>query len=368
MNGTRRSNGPISSAVATLGIALALSVVMGRRPERPREGSGDETSAARPDAAAREPGRGRDASSPDEIPKAGWWDIGWRVYEEIGKDRILAVAAGVTFYGLLALFPAIASFVSLYGLFSDPGSVNEHLNAMSGLLPGGAVDLIGEQVKRITSKGNTALGFASLFGIAASLWSANAGMKAIFDALNVAYGETEKRNFFFLNVTSLAFTLAGIAFLIGVVGSVVIVPIALKFLGLGGIADWLVWIGRWPAMLAGIFLALAVLYRYGPSRDKPRWLWITPGSLVAGIGWLGFSMLFSWYVGSFGNYNETYGSLGAAIGFMTWLWLSSTIILVGAELNAEVEHQTVRDTTEGAPQPLGSRGARMADTVGAARA
>jgi len=146
------------------------------------------------------------------------------------------------------------------------------------------------------------------------------------------------------------------------------VPVVLNFVGLGKATEWIISLARWPALLAVVILGLAVLYRYGPSRDKAQWRWISPGSILAGVVWVVGSMLFSWYVSNFGNYNETYGSLGAAIGFMTWIWLSSTIVLVGAELNAETEHQTARDSTEGPREPLGARGARMADTVGAAKA
>jgi membrane protein len=235
-------------------------------------------------------------------------------------------------------------------------------------MPGGALEVINEQVTRITKGDQGALGVAFFFGLAVSLWSANAGVKAVFDALNVAYNEKEKRNFFVLNLMSLAFTLGAIVFLVVALSGVVVVPVILKYIGLGGATDWLVWIGRWPALLVVTVLALAVLYRYGPSRDKAKWTWLAPGSILAAIGWMIFSMLFSWYVSSFGNYNETYGSLGAVIGFMTWMWLSVTIILVGAELNAETEHQTVHDTTHGPQAPLGVRGAQMADTVGAARA
>jgi membrane protein len=258
--------------------------------------------------------------------------------------------------------------VSLYGLFADPGTINEHLSSLNGFLPGGAIDVIGDQVKRITGKGSGTLGLAFFSGLAISLWSANAGMKAVFDALNVAYGESEKRNFIWLNLQSLAFTLGAIVFLAIGVTVVVVVPVALNFLGLGSLGDWLIRLGRWPAMFAVILLALAVLYRYGPSRDRPQWRWVTPGGILAAAGWIIFSMLFSWYVASFGSYNETYGSLGAAIGFLTWVWLSTTIVLVGAELNAEIEHQTKKDTTEGPAQPRGARGARMADTLGSTRA
>ncbi len=328
----------------------------------------DETSSRSPHAAAREPGRGRQAAMPTEIPTRGWWDITLRVFDEIGRDRILAVAAGVTFYGLLALFPAVGAFVSLYGLVADPATINDHLATMSGFVPGGAVEIIGEQVKRITSKGDTALGFAFFSGLAISLWSANAGIKAVFDALNVAYEEDEKRNFFWLNVWSLAFTLATILFLALALGAVLVIPLVLKFVGLGAVTEWLIWAGRWPALLALMIGGLAALYRFGPSRERAKWRWLAPGAIFAAIGWLAASMLFSWYVSSFGNYNETYGSLGAVIGFMTWMWLSSIIILVGAEINAESEHQTAEDTTEGSGAPLGARGAHMADTIGQARA
>ncbi|HEV7873376.1 MAG TPA: YihY/virulence factor BrkB family protein [Enterovirga sp.] len=364
------------SRVSTVALAFVLSRLLGGRstehrdPERPPrpDNRGAPQSADRGTADSGGDARGRHAGSPTDIPAKGWMDIAWRVYAEIGDDRILAVAAGVTFYALLALFPAIGAFVSIYGLFADPGTINEHLASLGGFLPGGAIDVIGDQVKRITGKGTGTLGLALVSGLAISLWSANAGMKAIFDALNVAYGEREKRGFVRLNLQSLAFTLGALVFLAIAVTVVVGVPVILKFVGLGKFGEWLIWLGRWPAMFLVILLALAVLYRYGPSRDKPQWRWVTPGSILAALGWMAFSMLFSWYVGSFGNYNETYGSLGAAIGFLTWVWLSTTIVLVGAELNAEIEHQTKHDTTKGPPQPLGARGAKMADTVGAARA
>src|SRR5215208_4983541 len=264
----------------------------------------------------------------------------------------------------LAIFPAIAAFVSLYGLVADATTINQHLALLSGVLPAGAIEIIGEQVKSLTSKAGSTLGFAFFFGLALSLWSANAGMKALFDALNVAYDEEEKRGFFALNLASLTFTLGAIAFVLLAVGGIVVIPIVLNFIGLGPVVEWILWLARWPALLLVIITGLAVLYRYGPSRDKAEWRWITPGSIFAALVWIVASMLFSWYVSNFANYNETYGSLGAVIGFMTWMWLSTTIVLVGAEVNAEIEHQTKKDTTAGPAQPLGERGAEMADTVG----
>lgn len=331
----------------------------------PGPGAAQRARDAQAEAEPRVPTRGGStagvgAKSPTEIPARGWWAVAKRVYEEVNNNRILAVAAGVTFYALLALFPAIAAFVSLYGLVADTSKIAEHLNALAGFLPGGAIDVIGGQIQRLTSNKTGALGFAFFTGLGMSLWSANAGVKAIFDALNIAYDEREKRGFLMLNLQSLAFTLGAIVFIMAAVSAVVVLPVVLKFLWLGAITEWLLWAGRWPAMLLLIAGAIALLYRFGPSHDKgAKWRWITPGSLVAAIGWIAFSMLFSWYIGSFGNYNETYGSLGAAIGFLTWVWLSTTIVLVGAELNAEIEHQAGRQTGEGEPPATGPDGSKL---------
>jgi membrane protein len=318
--------------------------------------------------AAKEPGRGREAETPAQIPARGWKDILWRVYERFGRDRVLAIAAGVTFYALLAIFPAIGALVSLYGLFAEPGTIQSHLNTLGGFLPGGALEIIGEQVKRIASKPSGTLGFGFALGLGTALWSSNAGMKALFDALNIVYEEDEKRGFIKLNLVSLTFTLSAILFILLAMGAVVVLPVVLKWIPLGGpVLEWTLSILRWPILLAAVVAGLAAIYRWGPSRDGAEWTWITPGSIFAAVIWVGGSMLFSWYVSKFGNYNETYGSLGAAIGFMTWIWLSTIIVLLGAEINAETEHQTATDTTKGPDEPLGTRGAKMADSVGEAK-
>jgi membrane protein len=310
--------------------------------------------------------RGRAAETPSEVPAKGWKDILWRVYQQIGDDRVLSVAAGVTFYALLALFPGVTAFVSLYGLFADANTVSDHLAKLAGILPAGAIDIIGEQVRRIASKPAGSLGFAFFFGLAIALWSSNAGMKALFDALNIVYDEDEKRGFIKLNAISLLFTFGALVFLLLALAAVIAIPVVLKLFWFGKVVESLLSILRWPILLLGVLFGLACLYRYGPSRDTPKWRWVTWGSAIAAALWLGGSMLFSWYVANFGNYDATYGSLGAAIGFMTWIWLSTIVILLGGEINAELEHQTAKDTTEGGEQPLGARGAKMADTVGVA--
>jgi membrane protein len=263
----------------------------------------------------------------------------------VNSDRVLAVAGGVTFYALLSVFPAVTVMVSLYGLFTDPATISQHLQMVSGFLPEGATSIIGEQVQRITSGDNAQLGVAALAGLLVALWSSNAAMKAMMDALNVAYDVEEGRSFIWLNLQSLFFTLASMAGLIVMLAVIAVVPFLLHTLPLGAMADNLISIGRWPLVAILVILAMAILYRYGPSRPDAPWRWITPGSIVATLGLLILSMGFSWYAANFGKFNETYGSLGAAIGFMTWMWLSATIVLVGAELNAEIENQA-RKTTD----------------------
>ncbi len=307
-------------------------------------------------------GRGRDADSPSQIPKRGWKDILLRVYNGIGEDRILMNAAGVTFYALLALFPAIAAFVSIYGLFADPQTIVNQMDVLAGVLPGGGMAVIQEQFTRLVAQPSGALTLGVVFGVLISLWSANGGMKGLFDALNVVYGEEEKRSFLWLNLTTLTFTLGMLLFAIVALASIVVIPVILKFLPtfIGSILN----IVRWPVIAVLVAVVLALIYRYGPSRDKPKWRWISWGSSIAAVLWLAFSAIYSWYTANFGTFNATYGSLGAAIGFMLWMWLSTTVILFGGKLNAEIEHQTARDSTEGPQEPIGQRHARVADTVG----
>ncbi len=329
-----------------------------------RPGAGAEAEARYQQEAPGERGRGRAASHPAAIPPRGWKDVLIRVKDGLSRNRVVAVGAGIAFYALLAIFPAIAALVALYGLFADPAAVGRHLDTLGSFIPGGGLELIRNQVDHVVSQGNQTLGLTFLIGLAASLWSSNAGTKALFDALNVVYEERERRNFFKLNAFSLLFTLAGIAFLLAAIGAVVVLPAMLNFIGLGGGAETLLKLLRWPLLFAAIMLALAFVYRYGPSREKPQWRWVTPGSAAAALIWIAASILFSWYAESFGNYNKTYGSLGAVIIFMTWIWISALAVLIGAELDAEMEHQTAQDTTTGRPKPLGQRGAEMADTVG----
>jgi membrane protein len=313
-----------------------------------------------------DPGRGRRAQGPHQVPPKGWMDVGWRVYGQIGEDRLLAVAAGAVFYMLLALFPAVTALVSLYGLFNDPVTINEQLSLLSGVMPSAGIDIIREQVTRLTENSSRSLSFGFIVGLALALWSANAGMKAIMDALNVVYDEREKRGFVTLTLVAFAFTLSALVFIILALGAIVVLPLVLAWIGIdtqtGTILNWV----RWPALLLITILGLSVLYRYGPSRESAQWRWLSVGAVFATVAWLLSSALFTWYLSNFANYDATYGSLGAGIGLMMWLWLTVCMVLIGGEINAELEHQTSEDTTTGAEKPLGRRGAVMADTVGEA--
>jgi membrane protein len=319
-------------------------------------------------ARAREPGRGREANTPGEIPARGWKDILWRVLRSVPENRILSTSGGVAFFALLAVFPAVATIVSLYGLFADTSAIRGHLPLLAGILPGGVLELIGEQISLIIAQDSDALSLAFVVGFLVALWSANSGVAALFDALNVAYGEKEKRSLLRFYATTFLLTLGMVGVVMLAISAVVVAPIVLTFMGFVTPAGRLLSILRWPALLVVVFVGLAIGYRYGPSREDAKWRWVTWGSAAAAILWLVASMLFSWYVANFDSYNKTYGSLGAGVGFMVWIWLSVVIVLFGAALNAEMEHQTAMDSTEGSPKLLGSRGANMADHIGAPHA
>ena len=309
-------------------------------------------------------GRGRHAERPSGIPGKGWKDIFWRVVTEFSDDRVTLIAAGATFYLLLALFPALAAFVSLYGVVADPTTIADHISFLGGMLPQGGLELIESQLNSLAEQDASALSFGFILGLALALYSANNGILTLFEAMNIAYDETEKRSFLKRYAVSFMFTLGAIVIAILFIVSVGVVPAVLAFLGLGEAAETLISLARWPVLFIAAVFAISLLYRYGPSREKAKWRWVTWGSAVATIVWILASVLFSWYLQNFADYNATYGSLGAVIGFMMWTWISVTILIVGAELNSEMEHQTARDSTTDPAKPLGSRGATMADTVG----
>jgi membrane protein len=325
--------------------------------------------AAKPSAAphdAHERGRGRHAEKPTDIPKAGWLDILSRTKQQLTEDNLSIVGAGVAFYAFVAVVPALAAVISVYGLIADPTQVGEQITAMARVLPGEVLPLLEEQMKRLTTNSDAA-GIGALVGVLLAIYGTANGMKALISGLNIAYDEEEKRGFFKLSLVALVLAVAAIIGAVIAVGLVAVLPSVLEHLRLGAAAEQLLSWARWPVLVGGFMAALAVIYRYAPSREDAKWNWVSPGALLATILWLIGSGLFSLYVSKFASYDKTYGSLGTVVVFMMWLFISAFVILIGAELNAELERQTVKDTTKGEPQPLGSRGAEAADTVGPSR-
>ena len=348
-------------------VAMAAMAAATLWPRRRRNGEGPAPPRAPTPAELdhAEPGRGRVAGWPLGVPPLGWKDIFWRTYREIGRDRLPALAGGITFYLLLATFPAIAAFVSLYGIFSDVGTVERQLIHLSRILPSDAVTLIGSQMLRISAQRHATLGAAFIASTLLSVWSANAGMKALFDGLNITYDETEKRDYLRRSLITYAATFAGLVF-IGLVISVLIgAPVFFHQLGVHSVRVW--WAPtRWVLVFLMAAITFTLLYRYGPSRRHAKWQWVVFGGVGAAAVWLAISLGFSWYVNNFTHFGVTYGSLGAMIAYMLWVWMTAMVILTGAELNSEIEHQTAIDTTIGQARPIGERGAVMADTVGKA--
>jgi membrane protein len=316
-------------------------------------------------ATARPQDKGRDAYSPAEIPPPGWKEIAFRTWKESSKDNVSLVAAGVAFYGFLAMVPLLGATVLTYGLVASPHAVVQNVQSLATTLPKDVAQLVGEQLLNVAKTSGGKKGLGLLVALAVALWGARNAAGSIVIALNIAYEEEEKRGYLKVTLLSLAITAAGI--LLGMVGAAVVgvltqIDRLLPSLGpVGALIGKLIAYGLLAAIAAA---AAATLYRYGPSREKAKWTWITPGTALFALGWVLLTLGFGFYVSHFGKYNVTYGSLGGVIVLVTWMYLSSFALLFGAEFNSEVEHQTRRDTTaQGIERPLGARGAWSADHV-----
>ena len=312
-----------------------------------------------------EPGRGRLATRPEHIPHKGWLDIGWRVGAAYFGDRVGFVAGGVTFFMVLSLFPTLAAFVTLYGLFADPTDAWGRLEFLYSILPSNVAEFLGGEMTRLASNTQTQLTFTLVWTLMLSLWTANGGIKTLFYGLNIAYHEVERRNIVRYNLICLAFTLSGLTAVLLTAALVVGVPVVLAVFGLQEDFSAVAWL-RWPVLFCVYVAALTVIYRFGPCRQQARWRWLTPGALFAAVLSLLVSFLFSWFLTTFVR-TDSYGPLAAFMGFLLWIWITVQIILMGAEVNAKIEHQTAVDTTTGAARPIGQRGAQVADSVGARR-
>lgn len=316
---------------------------------------------------AEDQARGRRAGSPWQIPKAGWRDILLRTKDEMSHDHVSLIAAGVAFYGLLALFPAIAVLISLWALMFDPQIIGQQIEMVSQALPEQAAAIIKEQAQAVARGAGTGVSIAAIIGLMFSLYTAATGVKSLIEGLNIIYGEQESRSFIMYNVVAFLLTIALVVIMLVTLGLIVVLPAVLSIFGqsdtMAMLINWL----RWPLLAVVAILGLGIVYRFAPNRTNPRWQWVSVGAVIATVLWIIGSAGFSIYVSNFASYNEVYGSLGAVIVLLVWFWLSAFIVLMGAELNAEIEHQTARDSTVNGCQPMGERGAYVADTLGKTR-
>ncbi len=306
---------------------------------------------------------GLHAEKPTEIPLKGWKQIVKRAWAENSADNMPIIAGGVAFFGFLSIFPALIAMISIYGLVASPETVARQVEDLSAQLPEDAAALIGDQLESIATNSGSALTWGLVVSILAALWSASGGVGNIITAINLAYDEVETRKFIKLKGTALILTLGAIIFVLITFGLVAVVPVVLDALPLGIVGTILAQVLRWTLLLAVFAGALAVLYRVAPDRDDPKLRWVSLGSIAVTIVWALVSLGFSFYVDNFGSYDKTYGAIAGVIVLMLWLYLTCFLVLLGAEINSEAEHQTAQDTTSGEPQPMGQRGAEMADSL-----
>jgi membrane protein len=310
--------------------------------------------------------RGRTADIPTDIPAKGWKDIAFRLKDEIAEDHISLIAAGVAFYGLLALFPAITALIAISGLLVEPNTVIDQLSSLRGVVPEEVIAIVTDQATAVAGSREGGLGLAAIFGLLLALYSASKGMASLMEGINVAYDEAEERGFIRLKLVTFGLTLFLMFGLVVALLAMLGLPAVLAVFNFGGVAEALASLISFAVLLVLTMLGLAVLYRYGPSRDEPEWNWASAGAIIGCILWLIASAGFAFYVSNFGTYNESFGTLAGVIVLLMWFWISAFIILLGAELNAEMEAQTRKDTTQGHDEPMGQRDAEKADNLGEA--
>lgn len=319
------------------------------------------------EAIAAQPGRGRDAHGPIGIPRRGLLDVAARMKDDILEDNLLLIAAGVAFYGILAIFPAITALMSVAGLLYRPEEVVSVLEGAAAIVPPDVSRILLTQAQSVAGTGDSGLTLGLVLGFSLAMWSASTGVASLVQGLNVAYDEKETRSFVFLRLRMLGLTIAIMLGLIVAAALIVAVPVVLSFMVINPRVELVVKLVAYIP-LALIFIGgVMALYRWGPDRERAKWRWLVPGALAASVLWLIASMAFSFYVQTIGSYNETFGSVAGVIVLLMWLWLSAFVILLGAELNAELEAQTARDSTTGPREPMGHRGAVKADELGDVR-
>ena len=311
------------------------------------------------------PDRGRNASSPTQMPWRGWLDIARRVWQRLDEDNVSILSAGVAFYAMLAVFPALGAIVSVYALIAEPADVQAHFERVSSFMPGDVSGIFNEQLSALANQEQEDLSLGLISGILLGVWSAHRGVDALVRAVTVAYKESETRNFFKLNALTYVMTLGAVLLVVSAIALMVGLPTVISFLPFSGLMTALSGLLGWLLFVAIAVFAISVLYRFGPPRTPAKWRWVSAGALMATIIWMIGSLAFSYYVSQFGQYNETYGTLSAIVVLLTWFFVTSFSLVLGATVNAELEHQTRTDSTSGKPKPMGERGALVADTLGA---
>ena len=296
-------------------------------------------------------------------PRRGWFQILKRAWKEAKADQVPLIAAGVAFYAFLAIFPAIIAAVLLYGLLADPSQVASQVDQIGKALPSSAQSLLSDQLTSLTSTSQQSLGIGLVIALAGALWSASGGMGNLITAVNIGYDEEEDRGFVRRKGLSLVMTLGAIVFVVVAIALVAVLPAVLNALGLPPVLRVGVEVVRWLGLVVAMMAALGVLYRVAPDRDAPKLRWVSVGAVTATVLWVIASAGFSLYVDRFSSYGKTYGSLAGVVVLLLWLWITAYVVLLGAEMNAEAEQQTGRDTTRGDPQPMGERGAVKADSL-----
>jgi membrane protein len=317
-----------------------------------------------PTEAARHDNHGRLATKPTEISWQGWWEVGRRVARNVGRHNMPLIAAGVALFSMLAIFPALNVAVSLYALFSSPENIISQIEPLQRLLPGQAFDILTAQLADLSGASDTTLNLTLVVSVLVGLWVSRKGAGALITACNIVYDEYEKRSFWGLMFLSLLFTVIGVLGFVALGLLAILLPIVLGVMPLGEFVETVLRVLRWPILAVLFILVLECVYRFAPSRKNAQWRWVSVGAVVATMLWVAASVGFTVYVQNFANYNKTYGAIGSVIILILWFYLSAFVVLLGAEINAEMEHQTTRDSTVGPDQPMGQRGAHVADTVG----
>lgn len=305
---------------------------------------------------------GADADTPTQIPARGWLQIVKRAWAESKEDQVPMMAAAVAFFAFLSLFPALVALVLVYGLVTTPSQVREQVASIAGIIPASARPLILDQLTSLASAPAKGLGIGLVVSVLAALWSASGGVGNLISAVNIAYDEKSDRGFVKSKLLALAMTIGAIVFFAVALGALAVVPAVLAATHPPAIVRVVAQIGRWLVLLLAVVVALAVLYRFAPHRDDARFSWTSVGAAAATVLWVLVSVLFSLYA-SFGSYTKSYGSLAGVVVLLMWLWLTTYAVLLGAEVNAEAEQQTVKDTTKGPDKPVGERGAVKADSL-----